>query len=308
MKRLLLAAALIASTALAAEPQRVPGTGVSLSPPPGFVAAKQFAGFMSPTTNASIVVSELDGPFSLIERQAVTPEGLSSQGMSLLKREDIEIDGQRAILLQVGQQAHDMSFVKWMLVLGDEQSSVLAVATFPEAKMDSLSEPLKQSLLSAQWDRSVRPDFWEGISFRIDEVGDFKLAKKAGNNVVLTRNAEFPLKSTDAPLIVVGASITDTLTIGDRSAFARERLEQTTSFKDYRILEEEDLDVAGLSGRRILAEAKHVRDDTDKFLYFGILYNEGAYYLFLASSNLDRRAQYEQLFDQAMRSFRLAST
>jgi hypothetical protein len=64
--RLFLVAVLSVATcgALYGEPVRVPGTRVSLNPPPGFSPAHQFPGFQNGDIQSSIMVTELPGPAS----------------------------------------------------------------------------------------------------------------------------------------------------------------------------------------------------------------------------------------------------
>lgn len=63
----------------------VPGTGVRLAPPPGFVAATNFTGFQQDETGASIMVMALPAPFPKAT-EGFNAAGLKTQGITLRSR------------------------------------------------------------------------------------------------------------------------------------------------------------------------------------------------------------------------------
>jgi hypothetical protein len=82
----LLAACAFALPCLAAE--RIPGTQVTLNPPEGFTPSAGFFGYANESTGASIMVTEIPGPYADINK-GVTAEGLKKQGIELVSSEDV---------------------------------------------------------------------------------------------------------------------------------------------------------------------------------------------------------------------------
>ncbi|MEA2562724.1 MAG: hypothetical protein QOH06_4228 [Acidobacteriota bacterium] len=70
----------------AAEPVRVPGTGISLQPPAGFALAEDYPGFQSAEQQASIMVTRMPAPVAEI-RKAMTKDTLATRGITLLLTE-----------------------------------------------------------------------------------------------------------------------------------------------------------------------------------------------------------------------------
>ena len=137
-KALLLLLAL-ASPALA-KPTPVPGTLVSLEPPPGFTPMDRLPGFEYPARRATIMVSELPG--SAVEvRRGMTRENLAARGMTLIASQTVRAAGGSGLLLLVNQRAGGVEFQKWMLVAGDTKRSVMVVGAYPKIITD-LSLPI----------------------------------------------------------------------------------------------------------------------------------------------------------------------
>ncbi|WFP51167.1 hypothetical protein PL263_03860 [Methylomonas sp. EFPC3] len=76
-----LACLLFASSANA-EP--VPGTSVSVTPPEGFTKAERFPGFMNEAIGASIMISEIPGPFAEVSGGFNDPKRVQAQGRNYL--------------------------------------------------------------------------------------------------------------------------------------------------------------------------------------------------------------------------------
>ena len=161
----------------AAEASRIPGTKVSLEPPAGFSLAEQFPGFQRADAGASIVVTEVAAPVAEL-RAGLTSEGVASRGMTLLTSTPATISGQSATLLQVTQNASGTTFIKWMAILGDDTETIMIVGTFPQALADSMSEPIKRSILAARWNPGLKVDPFDGLPFRVTETASLKFAHR----------------------------------------------------------------------------------------------------------------------------------
>lgn len=181
MIRLLALCVLLSALAMkgaTAAPVAVPGTKVALEPPPGFTLADRFPGFQRADVNASIVVSEMPAPVAEIQ-QSMHKENLAKRNIVLLESHMITHAGADALLVKVSQQALGDTYLKWMLVTGDAQTTTLVVGTFRSDTETELSAPLRQAVLSTTLDAARPQDHFEGLLFRIEPSAKLKIAGRA---------------------------------------------------------------------------------------------------------------------------------
>ncbi|WP_285311642.1 hypothetical protein [Stenotrophomonas maltophilia] len=105
---LLLQALLLAGCSQASQPSMaVPGSVVSLSPPPGFAPAPNFSGFVSDDGRASILVAELPSEASstvsgLFVDEPAARRRFASQGVQVDHLESLSVE-RRTIPVVIGQ-------------------------------------------------------------------------------------------------------------------------------------------------------------------------------------------------------------
>lgn len=254
------------------------GTRVSLTPPAGFTPATQFPGYAQESSGASIMVTEIPGPFAELSAGFSQPAELSKKSMSLLSKQEIEVAGHRGLLAQVRQSAQGIVFLKWILIFGDQQESVMLTATFPAESARALSEKMKVSILTATWDRAKAVPLDEGLSFTISEAGGLKLTKRMSNALLYTLSGIIPNKSIDEPLFVVAQALSKIIAI-DAEEYARSRLLQTNTVADIAIETSTKLSVDGLNGYEILASGKHQESGELMTIYQTMLFDEDTYYI-----------------------------
>lgn len=136
---------------------KVPGTNISLVPPPGFVSATTHKGFIHPTTDATIMIVEM--PIGIQAMKGFTAEELKPRGMTLLDKRDVYIHEIQATLVKVRQEANRIQYIKHMLVLGDSSKVVLVTGAYPEEHA-VLEERITASLLSVGYygPKQEKPD------------------------------------------------------------------------------------------------------------------------------------------------------
>ena len=104
-----LALAVQAAPVRAEEATFPPGSRVGLVPPPGMAVSKTFDGFADPAKDAAILIAVLPaGAFAEIEKVLDT-DALKKQGVTVEKRESLQLSFGRGILLigrQVADKAH----------------------------------------------------------------------------------------------------------------------------------------------------------------------------------------------------------
>ncbi len=296
---------LILCTSLQAS-ERVPGTKVSLDAPTGFVATKQFPGFTMESAGASIIVTEMPAPFSELSK-SMTKVNMSTRGMELLERTEIDVAPGKAVLLRIRQQANGITFLKWMLAFGSETESVTLLAAYPEEMDEDLSAPLKQALLSVSWDAAAKVDFSEGLTFSVRESGDLKIAGKVGNLITMTRGGAKTQKDPSAPLLVAGSSISENWTVpGDKADYARERLIRGDVLSGGEVTSEKTVKFDGLSGYLMEADGKDRRTGVPMYSMQCMLFTSDGYYVLQGLVGAEEKEKYAKVFLTIMKSFKQA--
>ena len=296
-----LLACIAGATIAHAEAMRVPGTRVSLSPPPGFLEAEQFAGFQLASRGASIVVTESSGPVAEF-RKGMTKGGLASRGMSLLQSQTVNIGGQEALLIQASQSTRGSGFLKWILVGGDARGSVMIVGSFPKSESD-LSEPVRESILTSTWSEKQRGDLFEGLAFRADPSSKLKLADRMGNMLVFSETGAIEPSDSTQAILVVGGSLSETV-IENLEKFAKERAAKTEGIGPLRNLIGRSMTVDGLAGYELIGIATYNKNGRDVRLYQLVLADGTTYYLAQGLLGADRDPRFVSEFRRVTATFR----
>jgi hypothetical protein len=294
--------ALAAPVNAAAQPQAVAGTRVTLQPPEGFVPAERFTGFQRAEARASIMVVELDAPFSEMEGR-LTAEAFAAQGMTVRNSEPLSVDSMRGRLVAVTQTGGGETFEKWALMFGGDSVTVIITAAYPQRLADSLSEPLKRAVLSARLTERAPADPLEGLDFRVTEGPRLRIARRIGNTLLLNESGQLPNPTPASPFLVVGASVSQ-VDLGDLEAFARRRITQTASFSQVTNVTGTPVTIDGSAGYELFADAVHTESSTPVRLYQVVVAEGSHYHLIQASAGVDRAADFIPEFQAIARSLR----
>jgi hypothetical protein len=297
---LFVACALAPSSSRAAA-VRVPGTRVTLDPPPGFTPSDRFPGFQRADKAASIIVTELPGPAVEMQR-GMTRDVLSTRGMTLIQSQTVTVGGQDALLIHVSQSAAGTEFLKWMLVAGDGKQTVMVVGTFPKAAT-GLSLPIKKAVLSISWGGVVKAPPFEGLRFRVDPTPTLKLAGRVGNALVLSESGTMGPSDSDQAILVIGSSLSEA-SIGNVEKFARERASSSTQVGPLRNVVGHGITTDGLPGYELVAEANDVKTGRAVRMYQLVLVEGGTYYLAQGFVAASRPPEIMDQYRQVTRSFR----
>ncbi|MBP7149728.1 MAG: hypothetical protein KBD01_19550 [Acidobacteria bacterium] len=276
----LLAAATLAGAAVP-QPVVVPGTHVRLVPPEGFVAARQFPGFERTKDGASIMVAELATP--VVEFRASLASDAAAQGMTPGESAPVRIAGRDGLLVALTQKGRATTYHKWMAVFGDERTTVVVTATYPELLAPKLEAPLKQAVLSARWDPARAVDRFEGLPFRVQETAQLKIAGRISNSVFLTRGGEPEPPGPGEPRMIVGPAVGQGR-VEDLAAFSRARITQTSSVTGITIDRGKFVSIAGQKAYEIVAHGTERESGTPLVLYQLIVPQERGYYVAQASA------------------------
>lgn len=281
---------------------RIDGIQITMEPPSFLAPAEQFSGYVDPEYGTAIMVTEIPGPISEAVK-GFDAEGLAKQGVSVLSDGMVQLGDETARLMKLKQNAYGAEFFKWLLVFGDDKTSIIIAASFQSAMGEELSEKLKKTILTARWDRQIDVDFFEGLTFKVEETDSLKFANKMGNAVLMTKGGVFPIADKTAPYTIIATSFSTNHKPDDINHFARSRLKSIKNFTDIKVTNEQELQIANLKGLVLFAEALDSGSKTRKFVHFSILFGEGNYYVIQSVAELDTQAQFKPEFQSLLSSF-----
>lgn len=257
--------------------ERVPGTSVRLVAPEGFSPARQFPGFQRDDLQTSIAVTEMPGSAATMA-SGMTKQALADQGITLIASKPVSVGGRNALLVHLAQRVAETDYLKWMLVSGDENTTILIVGTFPRSAESAVSAAVQASLLTASWNAEAVDDPLEGLLFRVTPTSRLKLAQRMSNMILLTESGTVERQGPGDPLYIVGNSISSA-GIHNLPAFSEARARQTAQMKDVRNFKGQAVKVDGLDGYELLADAKDSRTGTPMSLYQVIVPDVTGYFI-----------------------------
>ena len=196
------------------EPTLIPGTGVSLLPPAGFVLSDQFSGLINPDNLSSILIIELppEAYSTLASTFSSTPEDITTA----FARRGTMIEVERVTTISIGnaqvplvigtQTAGSQQVEKYFTLLGEERKILLSFNLFDSSLLDE--EKIVETIQSVNI-ASV-PSLQEKVAelpFTFDVAEPFQIAEVlVGSSVLLDLDGELA-SSEEEPLVVIGSSV-----------------------------------------------------------------------------------------------------
>ncbi len=291
---------LAAAAGAAAQPVRVPGTGVVLAPPPGWTPARAFAGFEGDEPGASVVVAELDGAPLAQMAAGMTPEALRGQGVEVTETRDVTVMGGLARLIRGTQTAYGTAFAKWILLAGGAERVVIVTATVPGDPSAAERAAIERSLLSLTWGDQGPRDLFEGLGFTLDLADGLPDRQRVGATLVAADGIG-PNRG-QAPLYVagLGASRLDR----DLAAASAARLRGTATVRDLRTVEEGPVTVDGRDGYESVAQGVHETSGSPVTVVLTLVPTDVGYVIFQGVVGADRAGEWVPAFRAMTRSVR----
>lgn len=289
----------VASNAIAGQ---VPGTSVSMTPPNGYVAADRFPGFMNEAAGSSIMVSEIPGPTGDVTAGFNDKKRMQAQGMALLSKSSIKVDGHTGMLLHVEQPAYGMLFKKWMVAVDRSGATTLIVASYPEAEAKQ-GELLKTAILAATFGKTTDPT--DALTFSVTPSSPFKVAKVFGQNMILSPNGRFPVKDEKVSFMILGLSASEDLDIPDKKTFSEHRVTKTATVKNISVNQSTPVKIGDLSGYATTAKGEGKDTATPLTIYQILLFDASGYCVIQGITPSAEKDTYMPVFDKIAKSFKM---
>lgn len=263
----------------------VDGTKISIVPPVDFTNASNFAGFQQDSSGASIMIVDIPAPFSEIAK-AFTKEGLQTQMMELLEKEELIIGSNNAILVKGEQQAYGNTYNKYTLAFGSEEESILINGTYLKTDEENLAAAMKKSLLSVLYDADKEINPFDTVDFEIATAGtDMVFVKNVGPTLLFSREGTIPSTAPDKAVFIAAKSFSE-LEILDKKAYSENRITQNPITIDT-IKSNIPIEIDGLKGYEIVAEGKTKTKHIPVEVYQIMLFSDSIYYILIGSSEAD---------------------
>jgi hypothetical protein len=230
----------------------IPGTHISLRIPQGFALREGFPGLLRADIGAFVLANEIDVPVAEVLAD-MTAEAMAADGVTLIRSDEVTVSGQPATLFHTRQE-NDGGARKWFLLFGSDTGTVMLAASAPLLLEGELGAALEQTLLTAKWepDRVIDPYAGMGFSLRSSETFEIRGRKPGG---VLLARKDAPQELTPAEPILVIYSATSAA-VAPLAVLARQQLTENPQFTEFSNFVEHPLQVNGLSGYEIVADAK----------------------------------------------------
>jgi hypothetical protein len=234
-----LALALGASLAAAADDAYPPGSRIRLTPPPGMVTSKSFFGYEDPDNNATIILLALPAQAYADLDKSVTADALKRQGVTFETREAMPLSTGDAFLVLGHQDVENIKVRKWILVAASSGLTALVTVQIPEtAKAVYPDAAIRAALATLAIRTTVPVDEQLGLlPFKVGELAGFHIGGIVPGRAVVLRDAADATGSPDTntdPLIFVAIAPGGPVQTADRDAFARNVFATAPNLRDIR--------------------------------------------------------------------------
>lgn len=185
----------------------IPGTKLSMYFPAGFELAKDFKGFRNSTTGSSIMITTIPGNVKT-NLMGFTKQALMNSGVFLIAADQFIINGFSATLIKAKQVAYQNSYLKWMLIIGNDKETYLINGAFLEKLEKTESKIVFNSVMSTVFQPEKIISAADGIPFELNiKNTKFKATKLITNAVIFTTDGIVPTKSKDKTAVTAAAML-----------------------------------------------------------------------------------------------------
>jgi hypothetical protein len=284
----IIAVALSAFPARAAEPVFPTGSRIGLVPPPGMVAAKTFPGFVDTDNKAAMLITALPaGSFNEVEK-TLSADGLKKQGITLEKREELQLAIGKAVLVVGTQTAPDKTpYRKWLL-LADAQAVTAMVSVQVPQQSKAYPEDVLRTTFNSLVLRAKVPDseLLTMLPFTVGDLAGFHVMNVIpGRALLLIDRPDYPhmVATPQLPELVYDARCTILAAPGgpsDKAAqsdFARTAFATIGGIKNVQITMAEPVRLDQQDGFETVAHAKDAKTGADMMVVQWLRFGHGGF-------------------------------
>ncbi len=280
-----LAFLILAMPALAADPTFPPGSRLGLVPPAGMVPSDKFDGFADPDKDAAILITVLPAEAYPQIEKTLDVEALKKKGMTLEKREAMQLSFGKGFLLIGNQTAEKTKYRKWLLVASASDLTALVTVQVPSQDSAYPDSVVRAALATL----SVRPTVPEAeelglLPFAVGDLAGFHVDDVLRGRAVMLSDKpggkDSPPEANAGGLdvrMLIAAMPGGPPEPENRANFARLSFNEIGGIKEVRVTVSEPLRINGQSGYQTLAEAKDARSGADVMVVQWLRFGGGGY-------------------------------
>ncbi|RNC83074.1 MAG: hypothetical protein ED557_10180 [Balneola sp.] len=282
--------------------KQVIGTGFFLVPPPGFSSATNFQGFQQESSGGSIILTVLPAPFSEISG-TLTAEAFLAGGMELQTSEDVKVNGDQGYFITLKQNAYGITFSKYMLVFGDEETIYMVTGSFP-LEAEETGKNIRRSMFSVVYEKDLMVDPLASAPFSINtDNTKLKFAQNMSGSFLYTVDGKVPTESNDKTSLFIGMSYSKIQPL-NMKATALQRI-NTLPYDKIDVDESSinKIEIGGISGYEIIGEGLDNTTGESELIYQAMLFSNDDYFIILGTTNNDQEENLD-LFKRITNTFR----
>jgi hypothetical protein len=265
LRWLIVAFALVAGSAHAADPIFPLGLRIGLTPPPGLVVSTTFQGFEDRDRSVALILSELPADAYPSMEQAFTIEALKAKGIDAEAREDVALKEGHGFIVVARQQAGAVTLRKWALIAGTSELTAIVTLQVPEAAASAYPDAACRAALASFVVRPKVPteEQLALLPYELRDLAGFRIVRTlADGSALLTDGPKDAIGAAQQPYVLIAIPPVAAPAPADREGFARRLLAATPGVKDIRIVRSEPQRIGGQPGHELIAEAKDEASDT----------------------------------------------
>lgn len=237
-------------------PMAVPGSVVSLSPPPGFGPAPNFSGFVSEDGRASVLVAEMPAEASaalapVFADEASARRSFAGQGVQVDRLDWLVMDGRMVPVVIGRQDAHGLTFDKWVAVFRGSPTVMITVQA-----------PVDQGLTHAQAMQALasvtlRPAATleqkvAALPFTVNAASPFRLLNTLAGSAVMFTVGELDTDPQGLqPQMTVAHMLSLPFDSDDVAEVSDELIASTVGIQGGTIVSRRSTHFAGVAGHRV---------------------------------------------------------
>lgn len=187
--------ACLATPVVAEGPIKISGTTVTITPPPGFERATDFAGLANIEKEGSFLIAEFPAAAAgelgkLFADEDVAKANFGKQGIVITSQDDIEsASGQPVPILRGTQDANGITYDKWMALYTGAKTVMI---TFQIPQQNTLDEETMKAAFASvnTGEAPTAKDELAALPFRVEAVAPFRVVQSLAGSALLLKVGE----------------------------------------------------------------------------------------------------------------------
>lgn len=171
------------------------GIEVTMVAPAGFSLTQEHYGFVQRESFSRIQISEKEVP-SETYLKSLTKENLLKNKLQLIEQSEIDIHGAICNQFKLRQNIAGSYYEKIWIIAGDQLSSIILEASYPEGSSNKHKQAIKESLLNFSVKTDANKRLFTGLPFELTETPEFTIKQRYANSIVLLPLSEAQKESS----------------------------------------------------------------------------------------------------------------